>query len=309
MLKLTKDQLKTIQMQMYNKARDIDVAVYNCMMLPNFMRMLFTTALSGYQNRDGGFAHALEIDNYNNDSNLVNVVEAFRLTRLAGFKSMDEDETLKETFKKTFNYLYNRLDKWEALIESNNRSICASWYKYNDVNIKRFGDAPTPSIIGYTLYFATSNSPYYKKALARANDVINKFLSKNDFKSEEILSYKTFIELIEEKNLFKEKQDELDSHLQQVALKIIEKDKKNFDKVGILPLDVFSKYTGVKEIDELIDLNLDYLVESIKPHGLWEAPFDWSSEIAEGSTAQIKWIGCISCKNLDILKKFNRIEE
>lgn len=307
MLKLTKEQQQIIEKQMFNKARDIDVAVYNCMVRNDFPKMLFSTALSGYQNKDGGFGHALEIDNYNKDSNAPQALEAFRLSDLVGFKKMEDDEILEGCFKKLFNYLYNRCEKWEGVIPSNNNAICASWYKYTDVNIKRFGYAPKPAIVGYTLKFTKENNPYYKKALVMAKEVINKFLEMKEFTNEEILSFKKFIELISKEGLFSDKQEMLYSHLYECANKMIE--RADFSKVCIMPLDIYDKYTEDAEINKLIDKNLDFLITSIKPHGLWDAPFDWSGEIGEGSTAQIKWIGAISCKYLDYLRKFNRIEE
>lgn len=307
MLKLTKEQQKTIEMQMYNKARDIDVAVYNCMVRPDFPKMLYTTALTGYQNKDGGFAHALEIDNYNVDSSMPQATEAFRLTRLAGFKSSDEDEILAATYKKLFNYLYNRLDKWEAVIPSNDKAICASWYKYTDVNRNRFGYAPTPEVVGYTLYFNDIKSPYYKKAMVKANEVIDRFLSNNEFTNEELMSFAKFVNLTKEKNLFSDKMNDLEKHLIDMANKYMA--KTDFSGVCLMPIDLFEGYTSNDEVNKAIDDNLDYILSTIKSHGLWDAPFDWSGEIGEGSTAQIKWIGCITCKYLGALKKFNRIEE
>ena len=61
-----KSELEIIEKEMYNKARDIDVAIYNAL-FSNMPLMFVSTALSGYQNKDGGFAHALEIDNYNKE--------------------------------------------------------------------------------------------------------------------------------------------------------------------------------------------------------------------------------------------------
>ncbi len=308
MLKLGKDAYNTIQMQMYNKARDIDVALFNVLNDNNFPKSFLATALSGYQNSDGGFAHALEVDNYNKDSNLVECQEAMRIASMV-FDNISDDELLNKSFKKLFNYLYNRLDKWDALIPSNNDAICASWYKYTDVNIKRFGDAPTPAILGYTLMLLKEDNVYFKKAYAKAKGVIDKFLLKTSFNVEEIKSYKVLYEGLLKNNLFSDKLDSIKDKLYSVAYELMEKDKTNFSGVVLLPLDIFERYTGNSVYDKLIDDNLDYLITSIKPHGLWEAPFDWSNEIAEGATAGIKWIGVISCINFYNLKKFGRIED
>ena len=308
MLKLAKNDFNTIKSQMYNKARDIDVALFNVLIDDKFPKSFLSTALSGFQNKDGGFAHALEVDNYNKDSSLVECQEALRIASMV-FDTIEDDTVLNDSFKKLFNYIYNRLDKWEALIPSNNYAICASWYKYNDVNLKRFGDAPTPAIIGYTLLLLNDKSAYFKKAVQKASSVISLFLSKDTFTIEEIKTYKILFDGMKKRNLFQDKIAEYKEKLYSVAYEMIEKDPNNFSKVVLLPLEIFDEYTGDKKIDDLIDLNLDYLIKSIKPHGLWEAPFDWSNEIAEGATAQIKWIGVISCINVNYLMRFNRIEE
>ena len=62
-------------------------------------------------------------------------------------------------------------------------------------------------------------------------------------------------------------------------------------------------------IVKLIDKNLDYIINNRPSHGLWEANFDWKNDYPEASTAQIKWMGPITIRNLLWLKKFNRIEE
>lgn len=308
MLKLSKNDFKTIQTQMYNKARDIDVALFNVMFDDKFPKSFLANALTGFQNRDGGFAHALEVDNYNKDSSTIQCVEALRIASMA-FDSIEDDEILSASFKKLFNYLYNRLDKWEAVIESNNYAICASWYKYTDVNKERFGEAPTPSILGYTLMLSRENSVYYKKALEKSKKVVDNFLLKTSFTVEEIKSYKVLVAALVKKNLFASKLDEIKNKFYSVGYEMVEKNKDNFQNPCLLPLDVFFEYTGDSKYDSLIDLNLDYLITSIKPHGLWEAQYDWSQEIAEGATAQIKWIGVISCININYLKKFGRIED
>ena len=152
-------------------------------------------------------------------------------------------------------------------------------------------------------------SAYFKKAVQKASNVISLFLSKDTFTIEEIKSYKILFDGMKKRNLFQDKIAEYKEKLYSVAYEMVEKDPNNFSKVVLLPLEIFDEYTGDKKIDDLIDLNLDYLIKSIKPHGLWEAPFDWSNEIAEGATAQIKWIGVISCINVNYLMRFNRIEE
>ncbi len=308
MLKLSKEAIKTIEFQMFNRARDIDVALFNTL-FSDMTRDFVSTALSGFQNRDGGFGHALEIDNYNKDSSTYQVYEALRIVVQAGFKNIKEDKTLEDVLKKAFNYLYNKLDNWCPLIESNNYAVCASWFKYNDINIKAFGDAPTPAILGYTLFLTDETNPYYKKAYKKALDLIQVFLSKDELTREEFISYKAFIECLNEKNIFPLELESLNKKLYDFACKMVERDKSKFDTYCNLPLEMFSSYTNDDEINKLIDEHLDYIIESVAPHGLWEPNFYWDNDQAEASTAQIKWMGVIAIRNLLWLRKFNRIEE
>ncbi|MGM9971914.1 MAG: hypothetical protein ACI35W_05850 [Anaeroplasmataceae bacterium] len=309
MLKLSKEAFKTIEFQMFNRARDIDVALFNVLFSNDMPLMYVSTALSGYQNKDGGFAHALEIDNYNKDSSVYQVYEALRIVKQAGFKNINEDPTLLDMLKKAFNYLYNRLDKWEAIIPSNNNSVCASWFKYNETNLASFGDAPKPAILGYTLFLTDSNNPYYKKAYKMSIDIIERFLNKEEVTKEEFISYKAFIECITEKELFSDKLDALKKKLFDFASKMVERDKDKFNTYCNLPLEMFDSYTEDEAINELIDEHLDYIINSVASHGLWEPNFYWDNDQAEASTAQIKWMGVIAIRNILWLRKFNRLEE
>ena len=67
MIFLTKNELSDIENQMFNKARDIDVALFNY--ITGTMSNEFVGyALTMYQNRDGGFGHGLDNDNLNPNS-------------------------------------------------------------------------------------------------------------------------------------------------------------------------------------------------------------------------------------------------
>lgn len=309
MLKLKKEELKNIEFQMFNKARDIDVAIYNVLFNSDMPKMYVSMALSGYQNKDGGFGHALEIDNYNKDSSVYETYEALRIVYECGFESISEDETLEYMMKKAFNYLYNKCQNWCPLVETNNNAICASWFKYTDDNIKRFGDAPTPAIIAYTLYLLDAKSPYYKMAYKKCEGVIKNFLLKSDFNLDEYISYKELYNVLVKRGLYKEYLEEYKKVLFEVGSRLVIKDESKFNTNGAIPLVIFDDYTNDAAIDELIDKNLDYIISNRPSHGLWEGGCDWMNEYPEAATAQIKWMGVITIRNLIYLKKFNRIED
>src|SRR5574344_1726458 len=103
MEKITKECLVDIERQMYNKARDIDVAVYNTLFSTDMPKDFVLDCLAMYQNRDGGFGNALEIDNYNPNSSVFQVYEALKIMYLVGFTKNDKEELFQSILKKTMN--------------------------------------------------------------------------------------------------------------------------------------------------------------------------------------------------------------
>lgn len=307
---LKSSELKDIENGMFNKARDIDVAIYNVLFNPDMPKMYLAIALSGYQNKDGGFGHALEIDNYNKDSSVYQTYEALRIVYECNFECMTDDEVLEGVMKKTFNYLYNRCSDWNPLVKSNDEAVCASWFKYTDENIKRFGDAPTPAILAYTLYLSGIKSPYYKMAFKRVEGVVDNFFKKESFNIDEYISYKELYNVLLKRDLFKEKLSLFKDKLFNVGKSLVEKDPNNFSNPNAnLPLIIFDEYTSDSEIDSLINQNLDYIVASRASHGLWDGGCKWMNEYPEAASAEIKWMGPTTIRNLLWLKKFNRIED
>lgn len=311
MLKYSKENLKVNERQLYNKARDIDVTIYNYHFV-NMPSEHVVFALLAYQNKDGGFGHALEIDNYNANSSVYQTWEALRILKETGFKNMSDNELLEPMLKKAFNYLYNRNqivnNKWSPTVESNNKAVCAPWFLHNDKRLNEWGYAPTPGIVGCTLYFCDEKNPYYKKADKMAVKCIDDFFIKKQFTKEEFISFKMLYECISEKNLFPSILDEMKNRLISIGKEMIEKNVDKFNTYCNLPLEFFDEYTEDKEIDELIEKNLDYIIETLPNHGLWEATHNWNNEFPEAETALLKWMGYITNRNLIWLKKFNRFE-
>ena len=164
-------------------------------------------------------------------------------------------------------------------------------------------------LVEYFSYLTNDKNPYYKKAYKMAGDVINKLLNKISLTKEEYISYKEFYECISEKGLFSDKLDLIKDKLFSFGKEMVERDPSKFDTYCNLPLEMFSDYTSDDEINKLIDAHLDYIINSVASHGLWEPNFYWDNDQAEASTAQIKWMGVIAIRNLEWLKKFKRIEE
>ena len=87
MLKLTQDDVKKIESFMINKTRDLELALYNCL-IDGDDNLMVSYALSMYQNGDGGFGHGLEPDNTCPSSSTIATEYALSLLRRIRKKQM-----------------------------------------------------------------------------------------------------------------------------------------------------------------------------------------------------------------------------
>lgn len=132
------------------------------------------TALSAFQNEDGGFGHALEEDNFNPNSLPMGVWKAAEILDEIGFS--DKSHPM---IKGMLRYLesgscFDTAHKqWLNTVPSNNDYPCAIWWAYNGESDFRYN--PTAALAGFILKFAEKDSGIYQKALIIAKQAAEWF--------------------------------------------------------------------------------------------------------------------------------------
>ncbi len=305
---LTKEMQDDMARQMTYKARDIDMTLYNA--LDGTMERDFVLdSLMLYRTKDGGFAGGLYIDNYNTNTSVYQIYEAFRLMDMVGFDSSCDNELYTDIVNKACNYLYNRAEfidnKWNPNVKSNDDFAHSKEFSFTKENKELFGYHPTAAILGYTLIFNKPTKAYYKKALQAANKMIDEFLTMDKITKYEFISFNSFYNSVKDLNLFP-KLEEFKNKLIKMAEDAVSSDFESDDTIK--PLDC-ALYISSKKLDELKELQLDYLISSIASFGLWDHKKAWGyDKYAEEDSAMIKWVGAETVNNYFILKKYGRIE-
>ncbi len=306
---LTKQMQEDISRQIYNKARDIDVAIYNA--LEEVMPKEFVLdALMFYMTKDGGFAGGLHIDNYNTNASVYQAYEALRIMSMAGIDKTCTHELYDYIINKVMNYLYNRAEIkdncWNPNVPTNNDFAHSMEFSYNEENRKLFGYAPTAAILGYTLEFCKSTKAYYKKALKMIDKMMKDFYEKETLSKYEFISFNQFIGSVKKLNLYPKEIENMENKLIELAKKQVSLDFNDNSKIH--PLDC-ALYLEDLSLSAMVDEQLDFIISSIAPHGLWEYPGNWGyNTYAEEDSAKLKWIGAISVNYYFYLKKYGRIE-
>jgi hypothetical protein len=263
-----------------------------------------------YVNNDGGFGHGLYIDNYNVNSSVYQVYEAFRLLDMLDFDSSCQNELYDQIINKACNYLYNRVPPvkgiWNPNTKSNNDYAHSKEFEYNEENKKLFGLHPTAALLGYTLLFVKPTKAYYKKALATLPLILKEFYAKEEFTKYELISFNSLLNSLRKCNLLLEDQKKIEEKLTEYVKKNISSDFSN--KSANRPLEV-ALYLEDSAFDEAKNQELDYLIDSIAPHGMWDYNESWGyDKYAEEDSAKLKWIGAGTVNNYFLLKKYGRLE-
>lgn len=303
--------LTNIEKNLFNKARDIDVCLYNGLFYEGqgFNEMILD-ALTAFQNKDGGFGNGLYIDNYDTNSSVYQTYEALRLIDISFIEPKTDNELYPYLLNKIGNYLYNRCEiienKWNPFIDSTKNYAHSNLFENTKENRKLFGVHPTLAIVGYTLKLYPPTKAYYKKALKMANALILELLNKDSYTKYEFISINSFLNSVKDLNLFSNL-DELKNKVINVAKKNVTLDFANYD--AILPLDVALYINDDKELNNKKDEQLDFIINSIANHGLWEYNRSWgNSNYPEEDSAKLKWLGAITVKYLYILTLYSRIK-
>lgn len=306
---LTKAMQADIARQMYNVARDIDVAIYNY--LDNTMDHDFILdALMFYLTKDGGFGGGLYIDNYNTNASVYQVYEALRIMDMCDFDKSCKLELYDLIINKAFNFIYNRAElkdnRFNPNVKTNDDFAHSMEFSYTEDNRLLFGYHPTAAILGYTLKFCNEKKAYYKKAIKMIDVMLNDFYKMEKLTKYEFISFNIFLKIIKELNLYQEDAIKIEEKLIKLAKENVSLDFDDYSKIH--PLDCAMALND-NELNNMIDLQLDSIIDKIQPHGLWDYEGNWGyNKYAEEDSAKIKWVGAVSVNNYFYLKKYGRIE-
>lgn len=303
---LTKEDILTIERQMYNKARDMDVAILNSLTEESSKEFVLD-CLMMYMNRDGGFGNGLYIDSYNPNSSVYQTYEALRILDMLNFSSDCSLELFEEITNKAGNYLFNRCPlvdgAWNPTVKTNDDFAHSEEFNYYENFMPFWGYHPTAAILGFCLTLFKPTKAYYKKALKQLGYVFSYLETKDDFSYNEFISFNSLLGSLRKANVFKEEAEIIENKLKLAAKKHIH--EPNFSAPSFLSncqkLD--------PELQQAVEEKLDEIIDKRASHGLWEKETGWgSTRYPEADSAMLKWLGAKTVEVLALLEGYGRIE-
>ncbi|MCM1130064.1 MAG: hypothetical protein NC310_03435 [Roseburia sp.] len=306
MLKLSKADLASIGNVLYNKARDIDVAIYNALLDPSYKDFVLDSLML-YVTKDGGIGNALHIDNYNPNASVYQTYEALRILAALQFDKTCENELYPQLLNKIGNYLFNRCliedGLWNPLVESNDQFAHSEEFSYMKNPFSTWGVHPTAAILGYILELMPPSKAYYKKALKQINFIFAYLNEEHSWNMYNLTSYSSLLSSLKRTGLFPKEAKQIEQMILKKAKNHLDDPNFNFP---LLLKDI--------EVDALlkdkINMKLDEMLSCRASHGLWEHRKSWKNKkYPEEDSAALKWLGAETVWNLYLLKQYGRIEE
>lgn len=145
----------------YRNARPLDLARWK-FFFENGTKEEVLECLSFYQNKDGGFGHALEADVWNPNSFPIGTWRAAEIIAELGGVSAKHPMIIKILSylecKDGFDY---ETEQWTYTVPSNNDYPHAIWWEHKDMP-KEFDPNPNASLAGFIVTYADKESDLYQ---------------------------------------------------------------------------------------------------------------------------------------------------
>jgi hypothetical protein len=173
MKRLSKTAYDDIRLWVYRNARQIDLAVWQYE-FEGGGREAVLSALSHYQNADGGFGNALEPDSWNPASSPYTTLNAAGILKNVNYTDIDNPimQGMLRFFESGKHCVENG---WLFNIPSNNDYPCAPWWNYDEKANEYEHIGVTAGIACFALRFAAAESGLYRRACAFASHLLAKF--------------------------------------------------------------------------------------------------------------------------------------
>lgn len=309
-MKLLLEDYEVIRRWMYRNARPLDLARWNFHFEKGGIPPVLE-ALSAYQNEDGGFGHALEADAWNPDS--TPVMAATAVERLLELEFENGGHPVVQGILKYLDSGADMEDRtWRNVVASNNDYPHAPWWHTDSNSTARSIYNPTAILAGFILKYADRDSALYGRGMGIARELTDLFLQDPALEMHPLRCVATLLEYIA--------WAELQEHFPYVTLKeavkmqstqLISRDEGQWNGYSCRP-SFFLKSPqspGYAELAGLMHQELDHLLETRNPEGVWNLTWTWAGYEREFAISENWWKAHIVIENMLLLREFGQIAE
>jgi hypothetical protein len=313
MKRLSKQAFEEIRLWIYRNARQIELALWQYH-FENGSKEAVLSALSLYQNGDGGFGNTLEPDSWNPNSSPYTTLNA--ISKLNDINFTDKNHPImKGIFKFIESGIHNDENGWLFSIPSNDDYPHAPWWTYDSEANKYESIGVSAGIVSFIFKFADKDSEIYRRAFMVTNKLIDKLNTPGKYGEMGIGGYRTLKNTLLQLGMADKFDMELLSNtVKQLVNDSIERDVSKWAYYGKTPSDFIASpnsefYEGNEEI---IQRELDYIIDIRPKNGVWGITWSWfdNNKIypKEFAISENWWKADITLGKIKLLRSFDRLE-
>lgn len=300
---------------MHRNARELELALWK-FHFEDGSREAVIQALSYYQNEDGGFGNTVEPDSWNPESVPYNAMIAVSI--LKGIGLLDHEGAAHPMVQGILCFLESGVhsdgEGWHFSVPSNDSYPHAPWWTYSE-EVNRVQDLGiTASLCAFVLGYADRESALYKKAVGYTESILKKAADMEDFGEMGAGGVCALLGEIMRSGL--QESFACDGLMEKMAVTVNQSIERNPEKWGeytprpseFIPSPGSPFYQGNEEI---IERELDYLVETRNPGGVWNITWSWfdlgEKYAKEFAVSENWWMGVKAIEKMLFLRNFGRI--
>ncbi len=313
MKKISKKAFDEIRLWIYRNSRQLDLAMWQ-FEFEHGNNDNVLSALSHYQNVDGGFGNALEPDCWNPNSSPYTTLIA--VSKLHDISFTNTSHPIMQGIIRFFESgVHFNGDGWLFSIPSNNVYPRAPWWTYDPKANEYEHKGVTLGIVCFVLQFVNRESELYKKAFAIANKLLSELKEPGNLGDMGVSGYCMILEKIKQLNLA----DQFDMAFYSAAVKrlvdnAIVRDISQWANYSVRPSQfIFTPDSPYLEGNEdIVEKELDYLIDTRPDNGVWGITWQWWENYEkypkEFAISENWWKADKAISALKLLRNFGRLE-
>lgn len=312
MKKLDQSSYREVKNWMHRNARPLELALWQYY-FEEGSREKIAEELSYYQNEDGGFGNCLEADSWNPESTPYGVLIAVGILRENGVFD-PKSPMVQGIFRYLESGVYSSGQGWLFCIPSNDLYPHAPWWSYSEESNALQGMGITAALSGTILHYADRNSKLYQTAFEYAKQILSQVDNTEDFGEMGVGGIFSLVGDIEQSGLASELDCTIAKQkIPELVNKSIERDVSKWSGYCPRPSEFIpSPYApAYKGNEEIVDKELDYLIETRNPGGVWDITWTWfdltEKYSKEFALSENWWKASKAIEKMRFLKNFGRI--
>ena len=313
MPKLRKESFEEIRAWIYRNARQIELASWQYE-FENGSRDAVVSALSRYQNRDGGFGNTLEPDCWNPDSSPYTTLYAIEKLNSVNFTDVNHP-VMQGIIRFLESGKYFNGNGWLFSIPSNNNYPRAPWWTYDTEANEHEHRGITLGLVSFILRFAAKESKLYGLAFSLAENLISIAKEQDNMGDMGISGYCALLETLSKLGL----SEQFDMKLLSAALKelvdeAIVRDISQWGNYVVRPSQFITSPGSpfYKGNEDIVGKELDYIIDTRPENSVWGITWHWWDNYEkyprEFAISENWWRAHGAIERLKFLRNFDRLD-